>query len=184
MNKNKIINIIIILTISIIIYFLIKDNYFFIHMKKGTIIITSILLSVVFIKSIKTIKTKTNDNCLIITYTFLLIIILFHRPITNEKIIKLDFNYLTKWIKIIFKNKIVFENIFGNIILFIPLGIIINYQNIPQIIKIATILIITFIIELIQLTFNLGIFDILDIILNLIGGIIGLILTYQKKELQ
>lgn len=183
MKLKKILSLIITILLSFIIYLIIKENYFFIWMKNEIIILTSIISSVVFIRSIHSIKNKKIDILLIVTYSLLLIIILFHRPITNNKIIKIDFDYLSKWLKILFKNKIVFLNIFGNIILFIPMGIIINYKKTSLRLKILFLLIIIILIEISQLIFNLGIFDIMDIILNLIGGIIGITLTYQKKEL-
>ena len=72
--------------------------------------------------------------------------------------------YLDEWILYIFKNKIIFINIVGNILLFIPLGFF------KGIIKSTLIIII---IEILQYILKRGIFDVVDIILNLIGVVIG-----------
>lgn len=186
MKTKNILQTIFIFILAIIIYSQIKSIYYFEWMKKEIIIIVSALLSVTITKSSIAILTRNNkyDYLLVICYLLLLLIILFHRKVNDEKLIKLDFNYLKKWLKIIFQNKTVFLNIFGNIFLFIPLGIIINYQNNFLLIKILFLLLSVILLELIQFLLNLGVFDILDIILNFFGGIIGILLTYQKKELK
>lgn len=184
MKLKNLFSIIIIFILSLIIYYLTKRYYWLEWMKKEMIFLISFLTSIVIIKTIKIIimKPKKIDLIYLISYLLLLIIILFHRPFSDQKEIILDFNYLNKWLKILFKNKTVFTNIFGNILLFIPLGIILNYQTKSLIIKIIYLLWIIMIIEYIQYKLNLGIFDILDIVLNLIGGIIGIILSYQKRS--
>lgn len=186
MKTKNILLTILIFILAIIIYLEIKKIYYFEWMKDEIIIIVSALISITIIKSGKEILTKNKkiDYLFIICYFALLLIMLFHRPINDEKQIKLDFDYLKKWLKIIFQNKTVFLNIFGNIILFVPLGIIINYQKKNLIFKIFSLTIIVILLEIIQFILNLGIFDILDIILNFLGGIIGILLTYQKKELK
>ena len=66
-----------------------------------------------------------------------------------------------------FKNKVIFLNILGNIILFIPMGII--NKNISKS------FIIILIIELSQILLKKGIFDIVDIVLNMLGALVGFI---------
>ena len=66
-----------------------------------------------------------------------------------------------------FKNKVIFLNILGNIILFIPMGII--NKNILKS------FIIILIIELSQILLKKGIFDIVDIVLNMLGALVGFI---------
>lgn len=67
-------------------------------------------------------------------------------------------------------------NFFGNILLFIPLGIILPFffkklRTFKQFLR--TTIIIIFLIEIIQLFTMLGIFDMDDILLDIVGAIIG-----------
>ena len=101
---------------------------------------------------------------LVIIYYFVIFIFLFLRK--TEPGINFEF-YLFDWLKNIFNNKIIFINIVGNIILFIPFGII--NKNIIKV------LVIILLVELLQLILRKGIFDIVDIILNMTGAIIGYI---------
>ena len=68
----------------------------------------------------------------------------------------------------VFKNKTIFINIIGNVIIYIPLGIIL-YKKIYY----GSLIIV--ILECLQYLLSRGIFDIMDIILNFIGMIIGMI---------
>ena len=123
-------------------------------------------------------------NFLVIIYPLFLIINLYFRIPFNKQSISTDF-YLKEWFKILLTNKIVFINLVGNIILFIPLGYILNTLNINKIIKILIGILLIFLLELIQFFTKLGIFDIIDIILNTIGIIIGLFIkrsiVWMKK---
>ena len=85
-------------------------------------------------------------------------------------------------IMLLFKNKIVFINIIGNIILFIPMGIIMKSLNVRLIEFLILILFIIFLIELTQYISKRGVFDISDIILNYIGCILGYILIRKRGE--
>lgn len=98
----------------------------------------------------------------IITYYLTLFAFLFLRK--TEPGINLNF-YLFEWLKKVFTNKTIFLNIVGNIILFIPLGII-NKNILKSIIIIL-------LIETLQLTLKKGIFDVVDIILNTVGVLLG-----------
>ncbi|MGE5630202.1 MAG: VanZ family protein [Caulobacteraceae bacterium] len=67
-------------------------------------------------------------------------------------------------------------NLFGNILVFIPLGfLLISLQREKSSIKTALIisLFIVLFAELMQLILKVGVFDVDDIILNLIGSLIG-----------
>ncbi len=186
MNLKKLTWYFLTIILAIIIYLIIKNIYYFDWMKKAIILVISLFSSITitcsFIAILK--EGQKTDYLLLFSYLIVLVIILFHRPFKTEKRIILDINYLEKWLEIIFKNPIVFLNIFGNIILFVPMGILINNLTRPILIKMIYLLSIIILIEVIQFIFNLGIFDILDIILNFIGGITGILLTYQKKELK
>lgn len=80
-------------------------------------------------------------------------------------------------------NKFNIISIVGNTILFIPLGVYIsiifnNFKEKKQVIvkNILIIAIISLIFEVTQYTLGIGITDINDIILNTIGGIIGIVI--------
>lgn len=65
----------------------------------------------------------------------------------------------------------------GNILMYIPLGYLINVNlNLKFITKIISGIVFIFSIELIQFIFRLGVFDINDILLNTLGLLIGVFL--------
>ncbi|WP_245772943.1 VanZ family protein [Paenibacillus catalpae] len=71
------------------------------------------------------------------------------------------------------------KNLFGNIVLFIPLGVFIPVLNrrLLRVVRcLLVIILILFLVESIQLVTRVGSFDIDDIILNTLGAIIGLFL--------
>lgn len=74
----------------------------------------------------------------------------------------------------------------GNICMYIPIGIYIEYRffNKKSTLKIGLFLIYIFLIELIQHIFKKGVFDIDDIILNSIGFLIGVFLVKGIKKLK
>lgn len=78
-----------------------------------------------------------------------------------------------------------FDNLFGNILLMIPLGFIVPYffkklKNTTKII--LTIVFIISILEITQFGLHLGSFDIDDIILNTLGGITGIFIFRIIKK--
>ncbi|WP_244163211.1 VanZ family protein [Paenibacillus pectinilyticus] len=73
-----------------------------------------------------------------------------------------------------------FTNLFGNIVLFIPIGLLLPVLNrtfLRPILLIITTLGIIFIIEFLQMVTKVGSFDVDDIILNTCGACVGLFLT-------
>ncbi|HAK43996.1 MAG TPA: hypothetical protein DCM59_16530 [Clostridium sp.] len=76
-------------------------------------------------------------------------------------------------------------DIFGNIILFIPLGIYINMfgKNSKVSKSIYKIIIISLIFEVSQYVFGIGASDITDIITNTIGGVIGIVIYMAIKKI-
>jgi glycopeptide antibiotics resistance protein len=83
-----------------------------------------------------------------------------------------------------FNFEIWFKNLFGNIVLFIPIGIFLpllntKYRRVSALIA-ATIILIA-VVELIQLLSRVGSFDIDDIILNTLGALLGLMVTKKSS---
>jgi glycopeptide antibiotics resistance protein len=74
-----------------------------------------------------------------------------------------------------------FENIGGNIIIFIPLGIILTIIFNKKSKSLFAIFFISAFLETVQLLITYGNFDIDDIILNMIGGWIGFIVVNKLK---
>ena len=109
------------------------------------------------------------------SYMIILFITLYVRKHSSEDIIE-DPNYIKDWIYILFSNYTVFINIVCNVILFIPLGIYISYIKLVDIYKLIIVIIFISINEYIQFIFKRGVFDFIDICLNLIGTILGYIL--------
>ncbi|MNP09690.1 VanZ like family protein [compost metagenome] len=69
-------------------------------------------------------------------------------------------------------------NIWGNILMFIPAGIYVTLHNAKKTIShnLLFIVIISLFIEIVQFIFTLGATDIDDIILNMFGGLIGIVI--------
>lgn len=70
------------------------------------------------------------------------------------------------------------SNLLGNIVIFVPLGIYIMLINRNKSIVVNTIItaFISIFVEVVQFIFRLGVTDIDDVILNTIGGLVGIIL--------
>lgn len=82
--------------------------------------------------------------------------------------------------------EIIFINLFANIITFIPLGLFLPllFRSINSIKKVLIYCIsIILFIETMQFVLNVGVFDVDDIILNMIGSAIGFLcyLAFKKK---
>lgn len=76
-----------------------------------------------------------------------------------------------------------FKNIIANILVFIPLGFFVSNKNHKNVFKTLIICLgIILSIELIQLFFKIGFFDVDDIILNFIGSLIGLIINLLAQK--
>ena len=110
------------------------------------------------------------------------IISLHNSIIENEKdglrnINLIPFRSITPYLKNI-TEPFAFKNIIANILVFIPLGFFISKKQGKNLFK-ALIVCLSVIlsIELIQLIFKIGFFDIDDIILNFIGSLIGVLIN-------
>lgn len=87
-----------------------------------------------------------------------------------------------------YTSKLFYKNVLGNVLLFVPFGYFVNkvLKNNQVLIAIFTTLITSLSIEIIQMNIGRS-FDIDDIMLNLIGGVIGYLiykfLDYIKEKL-
>ena len=92
----------------------------------------------------------------------------------NTVLFKEIHRYLANWRQIGFS--IAFLNIGGNIIGFLPLGFLLPFVNARNRFFLRTLLICFYVamtVEVIQLVFHVGCFDVDDILLNTIGGALG-----------
>lgn len=160
-----------------------------IHISK--IVVTLLVLVVYLI--IMAVKRNKDKNFRILSI-FLLLYIIVLQIITIDDIIINNIIVLrrVKWIPfdstlqyITQKNIYTFfYNVIGNIILFIPMGIFLKlYKFINKSYIVLISLFVSFSIELIQLTLCARIFDIDDIIYNVIGANVGyyLLKCFNKK---
>ncbi|OFK81137.1 VanZ family protein [Peptoniphilus sp. HMSC062D09] len=118
-----------------------------------------------------------------LVYLCILIMLLFKgfwKRMDSQSINLIPFKTIFNYITLIASPKFGFsvENIVGNILLFLPMGIYLNVITDRNKLSLTIIILISILVEVIQYLFNLGILDIDDIILNSIGGFIG-IKTYN-----
>ncbi|WP_058306136.1 VanZ family protein [Gracilibacillus massiliensis] len=71
---------------------------------------------------------------------------------------------------------VIFNNIIGNILVILPLGLLLpllfeTYRKFSKLVVTVTVL--TVLVEVTQITLRIGQFDVDDIILNVVGGVIG-----------
>lgn len=134
-----------------------------------TIVFGLALFSYIFIK---------NKGISCFFYLVFLGIVLFFRDKANNQFS--NGSYFNLWIKILFTNKTVFKNVFGNILLFVPLGFFLS-----RIMKPVNVFLVSFLVvltaEIIQFNTRFGVFDYLDIILNLIGSVVGIVIVKLKR---
>lgn len=85
-------------------------------------------------------------------------------------------NYLSKTVCV--STAIVLYNVLGNIVIFIPYGLYIQVLRKDKRfhISLLQVAVTPFIVEAVQFAFNLGSADIDDVILNCLGGVIGILL--------
>ncbi len=110
-----------------------------------------------------------------VIYFAWLITLLFSR--TSKSGYNFDF-YLNDWLPYLFKNETVTVNVLGNIVLFIPLGFFLRKK-----IWMGILLIIA--LEAMQYVMHTGLFDIVDILLNIIGfvtGFVGVKIWEKRKK--
>lgn len=119
---------------------------------------------------------KTNKIGLIIVYSIILFLTLFVRKKYDTFQYNFEF-YLLEWVKKMFVDKVVFVNLMGNLVLFMPLGFILSKINKNKLCNILIGMGIVIVLELCQFISKRGVFDIIDILLNGIGLILLVLLT-------
>lgn len=98
----------------------------------------------------------------------------YSQPFINAKPFQTLSEYILHYDR--FNLDILIFNLFGNVILFIPLGLLVpflffKFHNIHRVFCLA--LAVSLMIETLQLLFLLGSFDVDDLLLNVLGGLIG-----------
>ena len=155
--KRKYLNIIILLIIGIIYTFTLKYIFDIIDVYDDWVLYILIIIYLLFSISV---YFKKILYCKILYY-----------------ISGYNFNfYLIDWMKYFFNNKIILINTLGNILLFIPMGLFNK--------KIVYSFFVIILIEFFQLLLKKGIFDIVDIVLNLIGVIFGFLGVFLWKKIK
>lgn len=121
--------------------------------------------------------------CTIFIAYFLILLdtVFFFRTGDSMRSVNLiPFKSITQYVNVYdgIRHKLVDMNIWGNILMFIPFGIyLMIFLKEKSLIKGVLITVFTsLIIEIVQFTFALGSSDIDDIILNTIGGLIGILI--------
>lgn len=184
MSKGKYFNVIfkmiflIIFCLSILVLFN-EFNEAFNILSKVIIIIGFIVFSIGIVYE--------KNSFVFIGYLFGLGAILFIRNKGNFDDNFSNSDYFIDWIKILFTNKIVFINVFGNILLYMPftLYMYIYIRNLYLAFFLS--LAIIFVGEIGQYIFHIGVFDYIDILLNTIGVCFvvfteGVILWVRKRK--
>lgn len=97
------------------------------------------------------------------------------------------FREITRFIRYrdILGNRAFFINVFGNVIAFMPMGFfqrILSKRKTMGLLVVLNCFLVSLAVEIIQLVFKLGCFDVDDLILNTLGGFLGLLvfLVFQK----
>lgn len=125
---------------------------------------------------------KVNINMVFIFYIMMLIVFMFFRKDVAiiDKAYSFDF-YLFKWLRIM-HNNIVFINITGNVILFIPLILfLLYYWNKSYLYNISISILVIILLEWLQAFTKKGIFDIVDISLNTFGVLVAVLIRMICK---
>lgn len=132
---------------------------------------TNIILTILFLFTIYSYSYKKSELAFIF-YMIFVFVFLLSRQRTNVNV-SFDF-YLIKWLKFINKNQIVFINIMGNIVLFIPLVFFLKTKF-----YFFDAILIVIALELLQLLTKRGVFDIVDIVLNVFGIFVATIFKWR-----
>lgn len=125
---------------------------------------------------------KRKYNISILCYIGMLFVFLLFRE-KVDKAYNFDF-YLIKWLKMISTNRIVFINIIGNLLLFLPLTILILVREKSNLFALISTFVLVVFLETIQFITKTGVFDVVDILLNTMGILLGMLfykLLFHRK---
>lgn len=123
----------------------------------------------------------------ILSLGFILYVICLFRVVTFQDVSWSTSNFIPfkEMLRYDFGSKLFFRNVIGNMIMFIPYGFFISY--VLKIKKPITAVLLTFVVSFtIEITQALigRVFDIDDIFLNIIGGLVGYVLFYLMDKLK
>jgi len=117
----------------------------------------------------------------VLSFGFILYVICLFRVVTFQDVSWSTSNFMPfkEMFRYDFASKLFFKNVIGNMIMFIPYGFFISYvlKCDKPIIPVFLTFIVSLTIEFTQILIG-RVFDIDDIILNIIGGFVGFILFY------
>ncbi|MCK9537055.1 MAG: VanZ family protein [Bacilli bacterium] len=126
---------------------------------------TAIILTLLFAATVITFELNKNNISFVCYLVFVAVFLLFRHPPENN--FNFEF-YLWKWFKIIAYNRTAFINIIGNLILFMPMIFYINNRY-----NLLFVFGFILLFETIQFITWRGVFDVVDIVLNATGAVIG-----------
>lgn len=109
-------------------------------------------------------------------YIFILLVFLFFKVSSLQAVNLIPFHSITDYL--FNDGTLSLSNVLGNIVLFIPLGIYLTLFNRNKKIVINTlwIILISVAVEILQYVMKVGVTDIDDVILNGLGGFLGIII--------
>lgn len=121
----------------------------------------------------------------VLNFSFIIYVMCLFRVVTFQDVSWSTSNFIPfkEMLRYNFGSKLFFKNVIGNMIMFIPYGFFVSY--ILKIKKPTIIFLLTFLVSLtIEFTqLKIGrVFDIDDIFLNIVGGIIGYVLYYLVNK--
>mgnify|MGYP001027468016 CR=1 FL=1 len=124
-------------------------------------------------------KIKHNHTLLMIVlgvYILILFAFLFLKARSFQSVSLIPFRTITDYLS--YGGFLSFINVLGNIVLFIPLGIYLMFFNHNKRICLNTlwVVLISMAVEILQYVFKVGATDIDDIILNGLGGFLGIMI--------
>lgn len=82
-------------------------------------------------------------------------------------------------------NKAFFVNVFGNVIAFMPMGFfqpLLSNKKLRGLLVVLNCFIVSLLVETIQLVFKIGCFDVDDLFLNTLGGMLGVLLYFVFQK--
>jgi len=132
-------------------------------------------------------ESKKITKCLLVVYLFALIwIVIFKLQFSFDGLPHIrNVNLIPFGDSTITNGTIDFDEIIGNLLAFIPFGIFIGMllEGKSFIMKIPPIFFASLIFEVIQLVFSIGASDITDLLMNTVGGVIGIALFLALSKI-